>query len=53
VAGGGFLLIAAPGGHRRPHEPDDQRFVLPVRHDTESVQTFLTRIVLAAERAAE
>ena len=50
---GGDLMVDEPVGDRPPGEPDDQRFVLPRRHDNESVDTFLTRVVLAAERAAE
>jgi hypothetical protein len=50
---GGDLMVDEPVGDRPPREPDDQRFVLPQRHKTESVDTFLTRIVLATERAAE
>jgi hypothetical protein len=46
-------MVDEPVGDRPPREPDDQRFVLPQRHKTESVDTFLTRIVLATERAAE
>ena len=50
---GGDLMVDEPVGDRPPREPDDLRFVLPARHDNESVQTFLTRIVIASERAAE
>ncbi|HKW49256.1 MAG TPA: hypothetical protein VJN70_17510 [Gemmatimonadaceae bacterium] len=50
---GGDLMVDEPVGDRPPREPDDQRFVIPVRHSNESVDTFLTRIVLATERAAE
>lgn len=49
---GGDLMVDEPVGDRPPREPDDQRFVLPVRHEKESVQSFLTRLVLASERAA-
>lgn len=50
---GGDLMVDEPIGDRPAREPDDQRFVLPLRHDNESVDTFLTRIVLAAERAEQ
>ena len=49
---GGDLMVDEPVGEQPPREPDDQRFVLPRRHDNESVDTFLTRVVLAADRAA-
>ena len=50
---GGDLMVDEPVGDRPPREPDDRRFVLPLRQTNESVDTFLTRIVLASERAAE
>lgn len=50
---GGDLMVDEPVGDRAPREPDDQRFVLPLRHHNESVDTFLARIVLATERASE
>ncbi|HEY2374930.1 MAG TPA: hypothetical protein VGH98_03050 [Gemmatimonadaceae bacterium] len=50
---GGDLMVDEPVDDGPPRQPDDERFVLPRRHGNESVDTFVTRIVLATDRAAE
>ena len=49
---GGDLMVDEPVTGDAPREPDDRRFVLPKRSGHESVDTFITRIVIATERAA-
>ena len=49
---GGDLMIDEPIHGSPPRDPDDRRFVLPERHGNESVDTFLSRIVVATDRAA-
>lgn len=49
---GGDLMVDEPVDGDAPIEPDDRRFVLPKRSSNESVDTFITRLVIATERAA-
>jgi hypothetical protein len=49
---GGDLMVDEPAGDDRPLQPDDSRFVLPRRQGNETVDTFITRVVMATERAA-
>ena len=49
---GGDLMLDAPIHGSPPREPDDRRFVLPKRHGNESVDIFLSRIIVATDRAA-
>lgn len=49
---GGDLMVDEPVGADRPAEPDDSRFVLPRRQGSETVDTFITRIIMATARAA-
>jgi hypothetical protein len=48
---GGDLMVDEPVNGDSPREPDDPRFVLPTRSGNESVDTFITRVVMATERA--
>jgi hypothetical protein len=49
---GGDLMVDEPVNGDAPREPDDRRFVLPTRSGNESVDTFITRVVIATERAS-
>ena len=49
---GGDLMVDEPVDGDSAREPDDLRFVLPKRHGNESVDAFVTRIVIATERAS-
>jgi hypothetical protein len=48
---GGDLMVDEPVDGSLPREPDDRRFVLPRRQGNESVNTFISRIVVATDRA--
>lgn len=52
---GGDLMVDEPisGEGTRPRQPDNRRFVLPVRRDDESIDAFIARIEQARERATE
>jgi hypothetical protein len=49
---GGDLMVDEPAGADRPLQPDDSRFVLPRRQGSETVDTFIARIIIATERAS-
>lgn len=49
---GGDLMVDEPAAADRPLQPDDTRFVLPRRQGNETVDTYITRVVMATERAA-
>ena len=46
---GGDLMVDEPVRAGRPIAPDDEAFVLPRRHDGESVTEFIGRISLAID----
>ena len=48
---GGDLMVDEPVRAGSPIAPDDEAFVLPQRHDGESVTEFIGRISLAVDRA--
>jgi hypothetical protein len=49
---GGDLMVDEPSDSARAREPDDHRFVLPLRGEGESVRVYLERIAAATDRAA-
>ena len=49
---GGDLMVDEPVDADVAREPDDRRFVLPRRHDHETVSAFVRRIAEATDRAA-
>lgn len=49
---GGDLMVDEPVSGDRPIQPDDRRFVLPRRHERESIHAFIDRIAEATERAS-
>jgi hypothetical protein len=48
---GGDLMVDEPVNGDRPIQPDDRRFVLPHRHDRETIDAFIDRLAEATERA--
>lgn len=49
---GGDLMVDEPMDSDQAREPDDRRFVLPRRHNGETVSAFLGRIAAATDRAS-
>jgi len=49
---GGDLMVDEPINTRSRLQPDDRRFALPRRHEHETIETFVSRIVEATARAA-
>lgn len=51
--GGGDLMVDEPVGSGSPIAPDNKAFVLPQRHDRESIAAFIGRVAVATARAKE
>jgi hypothetical protein len=49
---GGDLMVDEPIDSAQTRQPDDRRFVLPRRHDGETVVAFVGRIAAATDRAS-